>query len=583
MWLKAIMSNINAAYSLLPEPPTEILADHSALRSFYAAFVLELNEKLVQSEQEKTALAAEKNAVVDEKNALAVENTALQVKVAKLEDDLREKNESLALLLVKLKSFISELTDKLNKNSKNSNTPSSQDTFYGKFSLKKLLKKYGLDLENKNKEESDQSCKNDNQNSKARDKSKKNTKPKQDSNKNAEKTDSEKPHHPGAKQQLIDPTKIEDCFPKECPHCGCTEFTDLTLSYVHQVVELLDKVVEVIHYMVYEGTCACCGERVKGQVPDQHKNMAFGPVFHALIAWLICVAAVSRRNVQSFVKDVLGIPLSQGCINNIVERVTKAIKPHYIRIRDEARKYWILYIDETSAPMFGPPGKRLHWMWGLFNDHVCFYSIQSRRSKNNFFIVIGGWRGVLVSDDYGAYIKWEHGRQTCLSHLIRAARAVSESHNAEVAKCGAWLLSMLLDINKRQGQQLSLEEVKVLKEEFLTRAQEYKYIGSTAALSLIERLKDEFDAVTYFLTHPGVDSTNNYAERCLRPFVVSRKGSFGTTSENGECWLERSLSLRMTCALHALSFFDTLADAVACYFKGASPDLSWLDVKSGNQ
>ena len=113
MWLKAIMSNINAAYSLLPEPPTEILADHSALRSFYAAFVLELNEKLVQSEQEKTALAAEKNAVVDEKNALAVENTALQVKVAKLEDDLREKNESLALLLVKLKTFISELTDKL--------------------------------------------------------------------------------------------------------------------------------------------------------------------------------------------------------------------------------------------------------------------------------------------------------------------------------------------------------------------------------------------------------------------------------------------------------------------------------------
>jgi hypothetical protein len=50
------------------------------------------------------------------------------------------------------------------------------------------------------------------------------------------------------------------------------------------------------------------------------------------------------------------------------------------------------------------------------------------------------WQGLLVSDGYGLYRKWEHGRQTCLAHLARRAKAVSEHFNPEIAKCGSWIL-----------------------------------------------------------------------------------------------------------------------------------------------
>ena len=93
---------------------------------------------------------------------------------------------------------------------------------------------------------------------------------------------------------------------------------------------------------------------------------------------------------------------------------------------------------------------------------------------------------------------------------------------------------------------------------------------------LLERLVAEFDAVTYFLTRP-VEPTNNFAERTLRPYVVARKNSFGTTSEYGERWLERSLSLRMTCKLRDACYARALKEAVTNHLLGKQTNLSWLD------
>jgi transposase len=36
------------------------------------------------------------------------------------------------------------------------------------------------------------------------------------------------------------------------------------------------------------------------------------------------------------------------------------------------------------------------------------------------------------------YQKWVGYRQTCLAHLIRKAKELSESKNPEISKCGVW-------------------------------------------------------------------------------------------------------------------------------------------------
>ncbi|MDR2819179.1 MAG: transposase [Desulfovibrio sp.] len=69
--------------------------------------------------------------------------------------------------------------------------------------------------------------------------------------------------------------------------------------------------------------------------------------------------------------------------------------------------------------------------------------IHANRSQKALEDLIGAWRGLLVSDGYALYCKWEHGRQTCLAHLVRRAKAVSEHPNPEITKCGSWILKEL--------------------------------------------------------------------------------------------------------------------------------------------
>jgi hypothetical protein len=55
-----------------------------------------------------------------------------------------------------------------------------------------------------------------------------------------------------------------------------------------------------------------------------------------------------------------------------------------------------------------------------------------------------------------------------------------------------------------------------------------------------------------------------------------RKTSQGTDSEQGNRWVERSLSLRQTCRQMGQSTLGILVDAVTSLFQGHQPDLAWL-------
>jgi len=67
----------------------------------------------------------------------------------------------------------------------------------------------------------------------------------------------------------------------------------------------------------------------------------------------------------------------------------------------------------------------------------------SNRSTEAFKALIEDWQGILVSDGYGAYQKWAHGRQTCLAHIIRDAKGLSERPKPTLSRLGAWVLKEL--------------------------------------------------------------------------------------------------------------------------------------------
>ena len=119
--------------------------------------------------------------------------------------------------------------------------------------------------------------------------------------------------------------------------------------------------------------------------------------------------------VQTFCASVLQVPISLGAIQKVLDRVAQAIEPHYTAIATQARHALVSYIDET--PWWCT--HTLHWLWVMASEHVAFYMIHPRRSKEAFAALIDDWTGLLVSDGYGVYQSWVEARQTCQTAYAR--------------------------------------------------------------------------------------------------------------------------------------------------------------------
>ena len=376
--------------------------------------------------------------------------------------------------------------------------------------------------------------------------------------------------HKGYRQQMIDPDETVDVPPKPCS-CGCGNYKNLKTFYTHQYIEFPEVKPEVTHFNLQQGDCINCGKVNKAQLPNEY-TVGFGPRMTAVVAELAGSHGDSRTIIQNFCFSVLGVSISLGAIQNMIDRASKAIEPHYNAIGDKARKAETNHVDETS--WFEKA--KLIWLWVLANATVAFFMIHEHRSKEAFKTLIKDWAGILVSDGYGMYRKWENGRQACLAHLIRKAKALSESKNPDIAKFGNKAWKELQKLCHMAHAPPTMGEWRMFYARFITLIT--RNIANTDETGKFARsLMREIDSLWLFLEKAGVSPTNNHAERILRFAVCWRKRSLGTASEKGNRWVERILSLRQTCRLQGKRTFPILVAAIDSLFTEQKPDLTWIE------
>jgi transposase len=379
-----------------------------------------------------------------------------------------------------------------------------------------------------------------------------------------------KPGHPGHRQALLPPTTVHEMRPERCP-CGNTTFALTKPYHTHQVIELPPITMDVTHWVLHQSWCPVCGTWNKAQVPPEHAT-GYGPRFSALMGEVAGTYGNGRRMVQTFCASVLQIPISLGAIQKVLDRVAQAIEPHYSAIATQARHARVNYIDET--PWF--LANTLQWLWVMVSDTAALYLIHPHRSKEAFAALIDDWTGILVSDGYGVYQSWVQARQTCLAHLIRTARSLAERAHPDMAACGAWALAELQRLCHMAKAPPTGGEWRAWYARLCKLIDQYHDRQDDAG-RLVRRLLREMDSLWVFLAHHGVEPTNNRAERALRFGVLWRKRSLGTASDKGNRWVERLLSLKETCRLHARTTYAVLVDAVTSFFHSRQPDLSWLN------
>jgi transposase len=375
--------------------------------------------------------------------------------------------------------------------------------------------------------------------------------------------------HPGHRQALLEPTEVIAVTPGPCA-CGQREFPAMTPYYTHQVVELPAIRTAVTHVVLHETRCPQCGRRLKAELPAEYRY-GYGPRLTALIGELSGSQRGSRSTVQAFCQSALGVPISRGAIQRAVDRVSEAITPHYEAIAQKARSTEVNYIDETAWYQHGV----LAWLWVMVNATVALFKVQASRDKAAFETLVERWAGILVSDGYGVYQHWAHGRQTCLAHLIRRARGLAERHDPELAYFGRRLMTELQRLVHWATVPPTSGEVQTWYARIVHLIDQYGARRDEAG-TLARTLDRELGSLWTFVVEDGVEPTNNRAERALRFAVLWRKLMQGTYNAKGDRWVERILSVRETCRLRGVPTFPVLVDAVTCYFHGQHPDVSWI-------
>ena len=492
----------------------------------------------------------------------ALRLSALEAQVIFLTAELKKANERIRVLEkenAKLRALLERCAEFLSMTTSNSNWPSSVMSSPLMQSGSKLLKDIRTVLDGDPKPEVSKDLKPEESET--------------ESEKVPEKKKKRK-SRPGVKQPLLTPDKEIDVIPVECPHCHGTHLVKLS-AFIHQLLELPEIKILCTHFRVWKCECQDCRQIVQAAVPSEFEA-GFGPKFTAMIAELAGDMGGTRRNIERFIENFFGVPISQGAIENCIRRASEAILPHYEAALHTARQARYNHCDETSWRQFGPPGKAKHWGWVLCSEKITVYKISEHRSSDAFKEFIGEWKGILISDDYKTYRSWNgDDRQTCLSHLIRKAEHFKESRDPEVAKGGEWILEELRRLTKMAHTPPTKGQWAAWKARFTRCVSKYA-VREDDLGTFAKRLKEEAENLYTFLREDDIDATNNRAERALRPLVVRRKVSYGSTSEEGERWVERVMTLRETCRQNDRSFFDELVKAISCYYRGEKPELTWI-------
>lgn len=372
--------------------------------------------------------------------------------------------------------------------------------------------------------------------------------------------------HRGQRQKLLNPAKIVSITPSRCI-CGNCSFPETEAFCTHREIELPEIEMDVTHFILRKGIYPECGEVSKGAVPHGHQT-GYGPGLSALIGELAGNHGNSRSCIQEFCSSVLNFHISIGAIQKVIDRVSKAVRSHYEKIADIVRNSDVANIDETSFPKNGKPA----WLWVMATSFAALFLIHTNRSKEAFEQLIPDWQGILICDGYRVYQKWVGLRQSCLAHLIRNARGLSERQDTEIAGFGKWAKAELQRLCRMANAPPSLGQWNAFYARFIRLITLYRDRDDDAGI-FARHLQKEMENLWVFLHQEGVTPTNNHAERMLRFGVLWRKRSQGTASVKGQRWVERVLSLRQTCRLQGKKIFPVLVDAMNAYFKEHDPDL----------
>jgi predicted RecB family nuclease len=314
----------------------------------------------------------------------------------------------------------------------------------------------------------------------------------------------------------------------------------------------------IVKYLINHYKCRNCGNTF---APNKHGDTRhlYGLGLLAYVIYNNIELNIPELTIAQSVNKLFGYHLGQPIIYGLKKRASELYLETYEAIRQKLMKGKLIHADETKASIRGQTG----YVWVFTSLEEVIYVWAETREVEILKTFLNGFKGVLVSDFYGAYDSIDCPQQKCLIHLIRDLNGdmLKDPFNEEmkllVHDFTALLKPIIETIDRFGLKKYFLEKHKSEVQRFYKNLLEHDY-KTEIALKYQKRFQKNQNKLFTFLDHDGVTWNNNNAEHAIRAFARLRKIIRGMTNERGIRVSLILLSICVTCKRKGISFLDFL-------------------------
>lgn len=358
------------------------------------------------------------------------------------------------------------------------------------------------------------------------------------------------PGHEGHGRPLLALAEVDDVVEVRslaCAGCGALLLGEDPAPGRHQVVDIPPVRPRVTEYRRHTLTCQVCGKATTPPWPQAMPRGDFGPRVAGTVAVLRGRLGLSQRETQEALGTLCGVAVGLGTIEALQAAVSAALTAPVAAAQTHVQAQLVVNADETS---WREQAKR-YWLWVATTALVTVFLLRQSRSRAAAKELLGpDFTGIVGSDRYSAYAYLAATqRQVCWAHLIRDFQSLVD-RGGESAALGTKLLAVKDGVFALWQQ---VQEGTLTRADFAqavaplqTKLHDLFVVGVDLGIKktsgLCKNLIKLEPALWTFVTVPGVEPTNNSAERALRRPVLWRRRSFGTQSADGSRFVERVLT-----------------------------------------
>jgi len=281
---------------------------------------------------------------------------------------------------------------------------------------------------------------------------------------------------------------------------------------------------------------------------------------------------MSKRMVQTFCADVLGVPICAGqvCASEAETAVATAAVVQELRAYVRHRP---ANVDETSWRQNHQRG----WLWTVVTQTVTVFTIAlSRAASVAQGLVDPSAKQVITTDRYKGYL-WLplRQRQLCWAHLTRDFQAMVDRANTgsrigeELLCCAQDLFTWWYRVRDGTMSRSTFQRyIADLRPWVRSQLEAGSVCSCAQTAGTCRELLAVEPALWTFVGVEGIEPTNNAAERALRHAVQWRKTSHGTESEAGSRFVENILTIVATSRQQGRNVLEYLAECCRAHIRG---------------